>query len=447
MSSIATEFIVILLLLTANGVFAMTEIAVVSARKARLRRLAQQGDIRAKAALDLAESPNRFLSTVQVGITLVGVLAGAFGGATIAEQIAQALQRVPALARYGEAIGIGIVVLAITYFSLIIGELVPKRLALAQPERIARFMARPMTRLSILAAPVVKLLGLSTDLVLRLLGAKVDKAPQVTEDDVKGLVEEGVAAGVFSRGEPQMVESVLALDRLPVKQIMTPRTKIIWLNRADPHEAVWHKIVVSGHSRFPVYDGNRDNAVGVVSVKSIYGNLAAGVMGKLGDLMTPPLLVPAACTVAQLLDTFRSSGRHFALVTDEFGGIIGVVTLVDVLEAIVGDIPSQEDRSKPVAHRRADGSWLIDGLLEVDEIARRMAGVTFPRGPDRNYQTVAGFILAQVGRVPREGEAFEWQGYRFEVIDMDHQRVDKVLALPLQSAINPQAGPAQPGTS
>lgn len=446
MSSIATEFIIIFLLLAANGVFAMTEIAVVSARKTLLRRLAQQGDIRAKDALDLAESPNRFLSTVQVGITLVGVLAGAFGGATVAEQIAQALQRIPALARYGEAIGIGIVVLVITYLSLIIGELVPKRLALAHPERIARFMARPMMRLSVLAAPLVKLLGLSTDIVLHLLGAKVDKTPQVTEDEVKGLVEEGVARGVFSRGEPQMVESVLALDRLPVKQIMTPRTRIIWLNRADPHKAIWHKIVVSGHSNFPVYEGNRDNVVGVVSVKSIYGNLAAGVMVGLGNLVMPPLLVPAACTVAQLLDTFRNSGRHFALVTDEFGGIIGVVTLVDVLEAIVGDIPSQEDRLKPVARRRSDGSWLIDGLLEVDELARRMAGVTFPSGPDRSYQTVAGFMLAQIGRVPREGEGFEWQGYRFEVIDMDHQRVDKLLALPLQSVVNPQAGPTQSET-
>ncbi|MBM3888023.1 MAG: HlyC/CorC family transporter [Verrucomicrobia bacterium] len=447
MSSVATEFIIIFLLLAANGVFAMTEIAVVSARKARLRRLAQQGDARAKAALELAESPNRFLSTVQVGITLVGVLAGAFGGATVAEQIAQALQDVPPLARYGEAIGISIVVLVITYLSLIIGELVPKRLALAHPERIARFMARPMTRLSVLAGPVVKLLGLSTDLVLRLIGVKADRPPQVTEDEVKGLVEEGVAAGVFSRAEPQMVESVLALDRMPVKDIMTPRAKIIWLNRADPHEAIWHKIVVSAHSNFPVYEGSRDNVVGVVSVKSIYANLAAGATVRLGDLMTPPLLVPAASTVTQLLDSFKRSGRHFALVNDEFGGIAGAVTLVDVLEAVVGDIPSQEERSKPSAHRRADGSWLIDGLLEMDELARQMPDVTFPRGPERDYQTVAGFVLAQLGRVPREGETFEWQGHRFEVIDMDHQRVDKVLALPLPSAPHPQTGPAPLGTS
>jgi len=446
MSNIATEFVIILLLLVANGVFAMSEIAVVSARKVRLRRLAQQGDVRAKAVLDLAESPNRFLSTVQVGITLIGVLAGAFGGATIAEQIGQSLQRVPPLALYGEAIGIGIVVVVITYLSLILGELVPKRLALAHPERIARLMARPMTRLSVLASPVVKLLGVSTDLVLRLLGAKLDKAPQVTEDEVKGLVEEGVAAGVFSHREPQMVESVLALDRMRVKSIMTPRVKIIWLNCADSHEAIWHKVVVSAHSNLPVYEGNRDNVVGVVSVKSIYANLAAGATVKLCDLMTPPLLVPAAHTVAQLLDSFKSSGRHFALVNDGFGGIVGVVTLVDVLEAIVGDIPSHEERSQPRAHRRTDGSWLIDGLLGMDELATRMTDVTFPRGPDRDYQTVAGFVLAQLGRVPREGETFEWQGYRVEVIDMDHQRVNKVLAMPLSSTTSRQTDSASPAT-
>jgi putative hemolysin len=431
MTEIATELIIILLLLVANGVFAMTEMAVVSSRKARLRTLAEQGDTRARAALDLVESPNRFLSTVQVGITLVGVLAGAFGGATLAKQIALGLQSVPILAPYGEAIGIGVVVAVITFLSLILGELVPKRLALANPERIARFMARPMMRLSTLASPIVKLLSLSTDLVLRLFSVRTDLTPKVTEDEVRGLVEEGVEAGVFSRSEPQMVESVLALDRLPVKQIMTPRAKIIWLNRADAHDTIWHKIVVSAHSSFPVYEGHRDNVTGVVSVKAIYANLAAGTAVSLGDLMTPPLLVPATQTVAQLLDTFKSTGKHIALVTDEFGGIVGLVTLVDVLEAIVGDLPSQEERLKPQARPREDGSWLIDGLLEIEELEHRMGRVKFPPGPTRDYATVAGFVLAQLGRLPREGEAFDWQGYRFEVIDMDRQRVDKILAMPL----------------
>jgi putative hemolysin len=430
MSAIATEITIILLLLAANGVFAMTEIAVVSARKARLKRLAAQGDARAAAALQLAESPNTFLPTVQVGITLVGVLAGAFGGATIAEEIAAALQSVPPLAPYGKAIGIAVVVITITYLSLVIGELVPKRLALANPEGIARVMARPMKALARAANPAVKLLGLSTDVVLRLFGARRDAKPKFRTEEVKVMIEEGLEAGVLSRGESEMVESVLSLDRLPVKDIMTPRPNLIFLNRHDPHEAVWHKIVVSAHTHFPVYENDRDNIVGMVSVKALYANLAAGAPVKLSDLMTPPLVAPETETVQQLLDTFKRSGKHVALVADEFGGIAGLVTLVDVLEAIVGGLPSQEERLKPKALPRDDGSWLLDGQLETDELQRRLAGVSVPREPGREFKTVAGLVLAQLNRFPQEGDAFDWQGWRFTVIDIDRQRVNKVLATP-----------------
>lgn len=434
MGEILTEFIIIFLLIVANGVFAMTEIAVVSARKARLKRLAQQGDLRAKAALDLAESPNRFLSTVQVGITLVGVLAGAFGGATVAEKIAEALKDVPPLAPYGNAIGIGVVVVVITYLSLIIGELVPKRLALSNPEGIARLMARPVSRLAALASPVVSFLGYSTDFVLRLLGVKDRQEERVSDEEVKVLMQEGMEAGVFHKAEPKMVESVLALDRLPVSEIMTPRAKIIFVNRADPHESVWHKIVVSGHSNFPVYEGNRDNVVGVVSVKAIYANLAANTGVKLGDLMSPPLVVPSTQTVALLLDAFKQSGRHVALVADEFGGIVGLVTLVDVLEAIAGDFPTQEERLKPEAKRRDDGTWLVDGFMEIQVLERSLPGLRFPREPGRDYETLAGFVVTYLGRVPKEGESFEWLNHQFEVIDMDRHRVDKVLITPAKAS-------------
>ena len=332
-------------------------------------------------ALELAESPNRFLPTVQIGITLVGLLAAAFGGITVAEQIAAALKPIPALAPYAEALGLVVVVVVLTYLSLIIGELVPKRLALANPEGIACRFARLMDRLSWLARPAIWVLGVSTDGVLRLLRARPQKADAVSEEEVKLLLQEGMEAGVFHAAEPAMVESVLAFDRRPVQDIMTPREKLVFLNRDDSHETVWHKIVVSAHSHFPVYEGSRDRVVGVVSVKGIYANLAAGAGVKLADLMTPPVLVPATQTVTQLLEGFKKTGRHLALVTDQAGSVVGLVTLVDVLEAIVGEIPSLEDRLKPEARRREDGSWLVDGRFGMAQLGARLgAPMSAPEG-------------------------------------------------------------------
>ena len=369
MNALIIEIIVILLLLALSGLFAMTELAVVSSRKSRLRVMAADGNVGAKAALALADSPNRFLPTVQIGITLVGLLAGAFGGITIAEEIAAALQPLPALAQYAEAIGVGVVVVALTYLSLVIGELVPKRLALAHPEVIASRMARPVELLSQVTQPVVGLLGASTDLVLRLLGARASATVAISNEEVNLLLEEGTRTGVFHQSEPRMVQSVLAFDQRPVRDIMTPREKLVFLNHDDPHEAVWHKIVVSGHSNFPVYAASRNRAVGVISVKAIYANLAAGAGVKLADLLTPPLLVPATQTITELLEGFKQTRHHIALVTDEAQQVIGLVTLVDLLEAIVGEIPSLEERLRPQAVRRDDGSLLVDGGFVVAKLA------------------------------------------------------------------------------
>ena len=447
MGNVVTEIIIIFLLLVANGIFAMTEMAVVASRKSRLRRLANSGDVRAKAALELAQSPNRFLSTVQIGITLVGVLAGAFGGATLAQEIGQALHRFPALAPYGDVIGIAIVVVAISFCSLVIGELVPKRLALSNPEGISRLMAGTMNRLSVLASPAVKLLSLSTDLVLRLVGADPETRPAVSEEELKLLLQEGLESGVFLKTESEMVESVLALDRLPVREIMTPRPKIIWVSKEEPHDAIWHKIVVSGHSYFPVYDGQRDNVIGLLSVKAIYANLAAGAGVNVADLMTKPLVVPAVQAVTQLLETFKKSGQHIALVTDEFGGIVGLVTLNDVMEAIVGDFPSQDERRQPAAKRRDDGTWLIDGMLEMEKLESTLPGFRCAEAESLDYQTLAGFVVKQLGHVPKEGETFEAQGYVFEVLDMDRYRVDKVFVMPVRAdakAPSPGSHPGEP---
>jgi putative hemolysin len=430
MNKVWLELVVIFVLLGVNGIFAMTEIAVVSARKTKLRQLATAGNGRAKLALELAESPNRFLSTVQVGITLVGILAGAFGGATIAEEISKALQAIPVLAPYGDGIGLAVVVVAITYFSLIIGELVPKRIGLGNPEGIAMRVARPMHTLSVIAGPLVRFLSASTDALLRLFRVRPEPEAVVTEDEVKGLMQEGLRAGAFNKVESQIVQRVLDLDLVAVRDIMTPRAKIIWINREDAHESVWHKIVVSGHSFFPVYEGNRDHVVGIVSVKAIYANVAANVGAKICDLMVAPLIVPATQMIIQLLDTFKQTGKHIALVADEFGSIVGLITLHDVMQAVLGDFASQDERSKPAAVRREDGSWLIDAMIDVESVEAAVPGLTLGSGEGRDFQTLAGFVVKQLSHVPKEGETLEWGGYTLEVIDMDRHRVDKVLLIP-----------------
>lgn len=428
MTGILTEIGIVLLLLAANGLFAMTEIAIVSAKRSRLRKLAEAGDQRAQAALELAESPNRFLATVQIGITLVGIFAGAYGGATIAAKLQPAFTTWDWLAPYSRELSFGLVVAGITYLSLVVGELVPKRIGLGHPEGIAMFVARFMRGLSRLCAPVVSFLGASTDALLRLFGVKPQGEPAVSEDEVRGLMQEGLRAGAFNRVESEIVSSVLELDQVRVRELMTPRAKVIFINRDDSHEQVWHKIVVSGHSYFPVYEGNRDHITGIISLKAIYANLAAGVGVRIKDLVVSALIVPETLNALQLLDSFRKARKHLALVTDEFGGISGLVTLNDVMEAVVGEFVTAEQRARPSATRRDDGTWLADGLISLTDLSAAVPGLSFRPGAD--YQTLAGYVMDQLGHVPREGEIFEAQGYAWEIIDMDRHRVDKVLILP-----------------
>ena len=433
MNSISLELAIIFLLLLANGIFSMTEIAVVSVRKARLRRMAEAGDHRARSALALAESPNRFLSTVQVGITLVGVLAAVFSGATIATKLADYLRLLDWSATFANRVALAAVVTGLTYLTLVIGELVPKRLGLSFPEAIARSLAGPMTALSRLVSPLVTLLTWSTDTMLKIFRIKPEPEVGVTEDEVKLLVREGTRAGVFLPHEPAMVEGVLALDRLPVADLMTPRAKIIWINVADAHDSIWHKIVVSGHTTFPVYEGTRDRVVGVVTVKAIYANLAAGIPPRIRDLMTSPLIVPASLTANALLEKFKQTGKFVALVADEFGGITGLVSLHDIMEAIIGELPSESERLKPKAKRREDGSWLVDGMLDAAEFERLVPDFKLHPKAQRDYQTFAGFVMKHLGHVPHEGEIFSLHGYNVEIIDMDGHRVDKVLLMPVNS--------------
>lgn len=427
MSNIVFEVVAIFLLLIANGIFAMSEIAIVTARKSRLHELAGKGSVTARAALDLAGAPNRFLSTVQIGITLVGILAGAFGGGRLTEWIGSWLSALPVLAPYSHSIALGIVVLTITYFSVIIGELVPKRLALGHPESIAMFVARPMRLLLKLCGPLVHLLSASTDLVFRVFGKRFHEQAIVTEDEIKTLLRQGTAAGVFEESEQDMVEAVFQLGDKRARGLMTSRTRIVWLDVNDSVERIQSKLAESGHSRFPVCTGDLDNVVGIVHAKDLATSLLSGKKIDLQASMLPPAFVPHSTPALQVLEHIKQSGSHLVLVVDEYGGIDGLLTHHDILEAIAGDMPQGKTPLEPKAVQRSDGSWLLDGMLSVDEFKEIFKIEDLPGEKKDAFQTLGGFIFTQMGRVPSVSDYFEWNGLRFEVVDMDGKRIDKVL--------------------
>lgn len=435
--AITTELVLITLLLLLNGVLAMSELAIVSARKSRLSQRAEAGDKGAAAALVLANEPTRFLSTVQIGITLVGILAGAFGGATIAEQLGAAVGTVPPLAPYGEAIGLAMVVGAITFLSLIVGELVPKRLALNNAEGIAVRVARPMAILARVAGPIVTLLTLTTEGVLRLLRVRPSADAAVTEEDVRGLLAEGARVGVFDVTEREMVESVFELGETQVRELMTPRVRVVWLDAAEPPESVWAEVAASPHSSYPVCREAIDDVIGVLSLKALTLHLLEGRPPDLAALARPPLFLPEHMPAFRALEQFKQSGCRVAMVIDEYSSIAGLLTSTDVLEALVGELAPADGSARGGPVRREDGSWLLDGLMPLDEVAELLA---LPGEPDaaEDVQTLGGLAMARLGRVPAASDRFTWAGHTFEVIDMDGRRVDKVLVLAGQPVVGEQ---------
>ncbi len=439
MSSPVLQIVVILLLVIFNGLMAMSEIAVISARKARLRQAAESGDKRAKAALDLSSAPTNFLSTVQIGITLVGILAGAYGQATLARALAVALAKIPALVPYAQPISIVVVVIGVTYISLVIGELVPKRLALANAERIAGYVAAPMKALSTIARPVVWLLSMSTDGLLELLGVKPSEAPDVTPEEIEVLIEQGTEMGVFEESEQDMIESVLRLDERRVDAFMTPRTQIMWIDLEDPESQIRDVLMEAQHSRFPVMEGDPDNVQGILYTKDIVVRNLKGEPFDLRASLRPVLFVPESMSTLRVLELFKQEGNHIALVTDEYGSVQGMVTDMDILEAIVGEIPSEDEPEEPQAVLREDGTWLVDGLLRIDLLWEILNLETKMDGTYRGYQTVSGFVMAELDGLPTEGAHFYWYGLRFEIVDMDGRRIDKVLVTP--AATEPPYGP------
>ncbi len=423
LDGIGLEIFLIFLMILANGIFAMSEIAVVSARRARLQGRAEQGDAGARRALELAEHPTRFLSTVQIGITLVGIFAGAYGGATIARHLDESLQQVPWLAPYSAEISLTLVVVVITYLSLVIGELVPKRIALTNPERVASLVAGPMNTLSILAAPLVKVLGVSTDLLVRVLGIRKGAEPPVTEAEVSALLEQGAEAGVFEEEEQDIVERVFWLADQRASALMTPRRRIVYLDIQDSEDEIRATIAANRFSRFLVCDGQVDRVLGMVDARDLLASMIARGRIDLESLMTKPLFVPEGMRALRLLEMFRESGVHMAVVVDEYGGVEGIVTLNDVLEEIAGEMVSPVDS---MIVERADGSWLVDGATPMYDLWEAL-GMEEPREAQGDYNTVAGFVFAQLGHVPTAGESFQFQDLRLEVVDMDGKRIDKVL--------------------
>lgn len=428
------EILGILLLIIANGVFAMAEIALVSARKTRLAQQANEGNAKARLALAFANAPREFLSTVQLGITLIGILAGALGETTLAQPLAASLRQVPWLGAYSEALSLGFVVCSIAYCSLVIGELVPKQLALHNPERIAAALVAPMRVITRLAAPAVWLLSASTAAILHVLGGRPAPEPPVTEAEIKVLLQQGVQAGVFAAAEHEMVHAVFRFGDRRAGALMTPRTAIVWLDVNDSPQDTGRRLTESAHARFPVGQGSLDQVVGVVHAKDVLAQSLAGQPVDLTRALRPPVFVPEHMPALHVLELFKRTGLPLALVVDEHGGVEGLITLTDMLEALVGDLPAEEGvPAEPLAMQRDDGSWLVDGMLPIDTF-KDLFHITHLPGEDAGaYHTVGGFIMMHLERIPAPAEHFDWDGFSFEVLDMDGQRVDKVLVVPRQT--------------
>ncbi len=420
--------LILILLLVVNGVLAMSELAVMTSRPSRLQQAAKAGSKGAATALTLAREPTRFLSTVQVGITLIGILAGAFGENALSGRLEPVLAKVPGLEAHADTAALAIVVLVITYFSLVVGELVPKRIALAHPEVVASAIARPLNALSVAAAWPVRLLSYSTDALLRVFRVGAHRRDDVSEDDVRSLLARAASTGIFMPQELKLFQRTMRAGDLVVRDLMVSRTDIVWIDENESIEAVRVLVGTSPHSHFPVCKGSLDKLVGVVHIKDLiaYG-LLAGTDFKVTAVAQKPLFVPETMPALRLLDQFQSTRVHIAFVVDEYGGTQGLLTLNDITAAIVGDISRRGEEAPPAMRRRDDGSWLVDGRLPLHEL---VVGLELPPEAEAelpDVSTAAGLVTTLLGHIPREGESASWQGFLFEVVDMDATRVDKLM--------------------
>ncbi|NBO58235.1 MAG: HlyC/CorC family transporter [Chitinophagia bacterium] len=417
-----TELLILFLLILLNGFFSMAEIALVSSRKARLEGQAGKGDLKAKKALNLAQHPDRFLSTVQIGITTIGILTGIYSGEKIIDDVASFLITIPALSAYSNGIATAIVVIIITFFSLVFGELLPKRLGLANPESIAKTVASPMMFMSRLAHPFVWLLTKTTSFILRVFRISSDES-LVTEEEIKAIISEGTEHGAIEETEQEIIERVMHLGDRNLTSLMTHRSDVIWFELNDNEKSIREKILSEPHSVYPVCDKTIDHIKGIVSIKDMYTN-PDDVSFR--EIMKTPLFVPENITPYQLLEKFKETKMHTSFVVDEYGTLLGLVTLNDILEAIVGDIPQQDEQDYEVVQRE-DGSFLVDAQIPFYEFLSRFEKAEWMNEGEHEFDTLAGFILHSLEHIPVTGEHFEWKGFTFEIVDMDGHRIDKIL--------------------
>ncbi|HEY0963457.1 MAG TPA: hemolysin family protein [Pseudomonadales bacterium] len=414
-------------LILLNGLFAMSEIALVTARRGRLQKLAEEGDTAAALAVKLGAEPTRFLSTVQIGITAIGILNGIAGEAAFAAPLAQWLMGFGLEDDMSSGLATAFVVITITYLTIVLGELVPKRIGQARAETIARLMAPPIAFLALLSKPFVTLLALSTETVLRLLGQRPRDEFDVTEDDIHALLTEGSESGVIEKHEHDMVRKVFQLEDRPVSSLMTPRSEIVWLDTAQPLAANLERVLTSPHARFPVCNETLHNMLGVISAKRLLRQCLQGAGTDITESLQPAVFVPESVTGMMLLQQFRNSGVSIVFVVDEYGEILGLVTLQDLLEALAGEFKSRDPR-EGWAVQRVDGSWLLDGLIPLPELKDRLGLKLAPEEEKGHYNTLSGMMMLLLGDVPRTGAIADWEAWRFEIVDMDGNRVDKVLA-------------------
>lgn len=427
------QFAIILLLILLNGFFSLAEMAVVSARRARLQRGADLGRAGAKTALELRRDPGRFLSTVQIGITVIGVLASALGGATFADELAEYLAPLGLGAKAGP-ISFAIVVVGISYLTLILGELVPKRVALGRPEAIARSLAPMLALMTRLAAPLVWFLSASSNLVLRFLPRPPKESVVVTEEEITIMLREAQAAGNVHAAETAIVQMALRLGDRRVNAVMTPRTQLEWLDLQDDLEESRRKIRDSDFSRFPVFDGGPEQVAGIVQVKDILTPEMLGKPFDLKSLVRPAIFIPETATALRALEMFRKSGEQMGLVVDEFGDLQGAVTMTDILQSLVGDIAEPGEPPSPSVERRPDGSFIVDGMTPLDQV-QDLLNIVSTRDEDSGYHTLGGFVMARLHRIPAVGSRVEVDGVQYEVIGMDGRRVDRVLITPPKGAV------------
>jgi len=419
--NITSGLITIGILLVLNAVLAMAEVALISARKARLQNEINKGNKRASIALKLVENPNQFLSVIQIGITSIDLLTGAITGATIGVWLNFQIDKIAVLQPYSQIISLLVGVLPITYLSLVLGELVPKRLAMRDPEGISSSIAQTMSFLTRTLSPIVRFLSFSTESVLRIMGVKISEEPPVTEEEIQLLIDQGTQAGVFEESEQDMVEGVFSLGDQRVYSLMTPRTDIVWLDIDDTVEEIRTKIGENDFSRFPVRQGTLDVILGIVKARDLLVPILGGEQISLKDMLRPAFYVPETMFASRALEILKEKGTDMLLVIDEFGGLQGLLTINDILEEIVGEM----EQAEPQATQRQDGSWLLDGMLEIDEFKEIFNFQTLPH--EDEYETLSGFMMMSLGRVPQITDHFEWNNFNFEIIDMDGRRVDKVL--------------------